>query len=100
MRYTLSDIFATGGLWERRNNTSVFSSFGVFSGNTSGGCNSFPYFCTSNSANAPWGWDDDDDLPARGVLATDPIQLVQNYFSIPGSFSTSYTFNPYLGIGG
>ena len=98
--YTLIDLFASGGLWARRNDTGLYSSFGTFSGNTSGGCSSFPFICTSNAANAPWGWDDHDDGPARGTLATDPAALIHNYFTTPGAFSLTYTFNPYLGIGG
>ena len=48
-----------------------------------------------NSANAPWGWDDGNDLPARGELATDPAKLSAEYFTIPGGLSRAYTHNPY-----
>src|SRR5262245_53514326 len=97
--YRLIDLFETGGLWDQRASTSLFANLGTFAGNTSGGCGSFPFICTSNSANAPWGWDDGNDGPiARGEIATDPAKLVQRYFTVPGSFSRTYTFNPYLGV--
>jgi hypothetical protein len=96
--YKLVDIFASGGLWSRRNDSALFASYGSFAGDTSGGCGSFPFVCTSNSANAPWGWDDHDDGPARGTLATDPAMLVQDYFTVPSGFQRSYTYNPYTGI--
>jgi hypothetical protein len=35
-----------------------------------------------------------NDGPARGELATDPAKRVLDYFTIPGGFSRSYTFNP------
>jgi hypothetical protein len=95
VRYQLIDIFAAGGLWAQRANASLFASLGTFAGDTSGGCGSGTWSCSSNSANAPWGWDDGDDLPARGQLATDPAKLSAEYFTIPGSLSRTYTFNPY-----
>ncbi len=55
--------------------------FGTFSGNSSGGCGAGPTGCDTNAANAPWGWDDHNDVPGRGAMATDPAGLV--------------TFNPY-----
>jgi hypothetical protein len=97
--YKLVDIFATGGLWSRRGDTALFASYGTFAGDTSGGCGAFPFTCSTNSANAPWGWDDHDDGPLRGELATDPAKLVQDYFAVPGGFGRAYSFNPYVGIG-
>lgn len=85
--YALTNVFATGGLWERRNNTATFGSWGTFDGNT----------YKDDAANAPWGWDDGDDgsdLP-RGLLATDPAKLVLAYFDGTGTFSTTYTRNGY-----
>jgi hypothetical protein len=93
--YKLLDIFAPGGLWEQRANTSLFASFGSFAGDGGGGCGSGAIGCSSNAANAPWGWDDSNDGPVRGELATDPAKLVADYFTIPGALSRSYTFNPY-----
>jgi hypothetical protein len=52
-----------------------------------------------NAANAPWRWDDGNDgsdLQA-GIMATDPAYLVQQYFDGTGSFSLTYTRNPYGG---
>ena len=93
--YRLIDVLATGGLWEQRNNSSLFASFGSFAGDNTGGCGGGAIGCSSNSANAAWGWDDSNDGPGRGALATDPVGLVRAYFKIPESISTTYTFNPF-----
>ena len=93
--YKLVDIFEPGGLWDNRSLASLFASFGSFAGDTGGGCGSGAIGCTTNSANAPWGWDDHDDHPGRGALATDPAGLVADYFHIPEALSRTYTFNPY-----
>jgi hypothetical protein len=93
--YKLLDIFAPGGLWDSRSLASLFASFGSFAGDTGGGCGSGSIGCTTNSANAPWGWDDHNDGPGRGTLATDPAGLVADYFHIPEALSRTYTFNPY-----
>ena len=49
------------------------AALGTFAGDTSGDCGSGTWECTTNSANAPWGWDDQDDGPGRG--ATVRVQL-------------------------
>ncbi|WP_222423727.1 hypothetical protein [Lysobacter antibioticus] len=95
VQYKLIDIFEPGGLWEQRNNTWLFSGYGNFAGDKSGGCGSGAIGCTANAANAPWGWDDKDDVPARGALASDPAALAANYFRIPEASSPVYTYNPY-----
>ena len=95
VRYALVDIFAGGGLWARRNTTSLFAGSGTFAGDSSGGCGAGPMSCSSNSANAPWGWDDHDDVPGRGAMATDPAGLVTEYFTIPEEVSFDYSYNPY-----
>jgi hypothetical protein len=95
VRYRLVDILAPGGMWDQRANPSLFAGFGTFAGDTSGGCGSGLFTCSSNSANAPWGWDDHDDGPQRGALAIDPAGLVRAYFKIPETVSTTYTFNPF-----
>ncbi|MEU8076268.1 hypothetical protein AB0B31_12555 [Catellatospora citrea] len=97
VRYQLIDIFAAGGLWAQRANTSLFASAGTFAGDDSGDCGAGTYDCTTNSANAPWGWDDGNDLPGRGQLATDPAKVAVEYFTIPGTLSRTYTSNPYQG---
>lgn len=97
VQYKLIDIFASGGLWAQRENTDLFASLGTFAGDTTGGCGTGTYACGTNSANAPWGWDDGDDLPGRGELATDPAKLSAEYYTIPGTFSRTYTYNPYSG---
>jgi len=95
VRYQLVDIFASGGLWAQRTNSALFAALGTFAGDTSGDCGVGTFGCSTNSANAPWGWDDGDDLPGRGEIATDPAKLVTEYFTIPGSVSRTYTYNPY-----
>jgi hypothetical protein len=93
--YRLIDILATGGLWDQRSNTSLFASFGSFAGDSTGGCGDGAIGCSTNAANAPWGWDDHDDAPLRGALASDPAGLARAYFTIPEAISTTYTFNPF-----
>lgn len=92
VRYALVDVFASGGLWDRRN-TTPFASWGSFAGDKSGGCGSGAIGCSTNAANAPWGWDDGDDAPGRGALATDPAGVMASYFTIPGAYSRTYTNN-------
>jgi hypothetical protein len=72
--YKLVDIVAPDGLWAQRNNTALFAGTGSFAGDRSG-CGAGAIGCSSNAANAPWGWDDSNDRPARGALATDPAGL-------------------------
>lgn len=93
--YKLVDIFEPGGMWDQRSNASLFASFGSFAGDKTGGCGSGTVGCGTNAANAPWGWDDANDGPGRGALASDPAGLVANYFRIPEALSRDYTFNPY-----
>jgi hypothetical protein len=95
--YVLLDLFQAGGLWERRSDAGLFAGFGSFVGDGEGGCGSGGILCTTNAANAPWGWDDGDDGPVRrGDIAIDPARLVTHYFRIPEPVSRSYTYNPYL----
>ncbi len=95
VRYQLIDVFASGGMWAQRDNANLFAGLGTFAGDTSGGCGTGAYGCGTNSANAPWGWDDGNDVPARGEIATNPARLAASYFKVPGSLSTTYTYNPY-----
>lgn len=95
VRYQLIDIFAADGLWAQRANANLFASLGTFAGDNSDTCGQGTWGCSINSANAPWGWDDGDDLPGRGQIATDPAKLSVEYFTIPGSLSRTYTYNPY-----
>ncbi|WP_229074046.1 hypothetical protein [Actinoplanes sp. DH11] len=99
VRYRLVDVFASGGLWAQRANTSLFAGLGTFAGDTSGGCGTGTYACGTNSANAPWGWDDGNDTVARGEIATDPARLATAYFTVPGSPARTYTYNPYSAAG-
>ncbi|MFI5493930.1 hypothetical protein [Actinoplanes sp. NPDC051859] len=95
VRYALIDIFSVDGLWAQRTNTSLFAQLGTFAGDTSGGCGTGTYSCGTNSANAPWGWDDGNDLPGRGEIAIDPAKLMAEYFTVPGTLARSYSYNPY-----
>ncbi|RKN21119.1 hypothetical protein D7147_10015 [Micromonospora musae] len=97
VRYKLIDIFAADGLWAQRADSTLFAGLGTFAGDTSGDCGSGTWSCSANSANAPWGWDDGNDLPARGELASDPAKLSVEYFTIPAGLSRTYTYNPYAG---
>lgn len=85
--YRLTDIFRSGGLWSRRSDAVTFASPGTFRGDNG----------KDNAANAPWGWDDQNDGGdlQRGLLATDPARLVSEYFDGTGSFSLAYTSNRY-----
>jgi hypothetical protein len=96
--YQLLDLFAVGGLWDRRNDTATFSGYGTFRGDGSGGCGDGAKSCSSNAANAPWGWDDKDDTPGRGALATDPASLTSLYFRSSVPLSRTYDCNPYQGL--
>ncbi|GAA0744375.1 hypothetical protein Drose_18630 [Dactylosporangium roseum] len=100
-RYRLADIFAPGGLWARRADPELFAGWGRFAGDAPGSgadrCGGGTWGCRVDAANAPWGWDDHDDPPARGTIATDPAGLVATYFTVPGPFARTYTVNPYAG---
>lgn len=87
VKYKLVNIFEANGFWARRFDTAFLT-------NTK----SFPSTKGSGSANTPWNWDDGNDNPAAGELATDPAKLVNDYFNNLGNFSTTYTLNPYRGI--
>jgi hypothetical protein len=95
VRYQLVDIFTPGGLWAQRDNANLFASLGTFAGDTSGGCGTGTFSCGTNSANAPWGWDDGNDAVNRGEIATDPAKLAASYFSATGTLSRTYTHNPF-----
>jgi hypothetical protein len=85
VKYKLVDVFESGGLWDQRNNSQLFS----------GG--SFLSSYGSGSANAPWNWEDDDDDIQRGHIATYPAGLVAEYFKNLGTYSFLYTTNGYSG---
>jgi hypothetical protein len=93
--YKLVDMLEPGGMWDQRFNPAVFAGFGSFAGNQSGGCGAGTIGCDKNAANTPWGWNDQDDAPAGGTLATDPAGVVYDYFHIPEPISGVYTYNPY-----
>lgn len=107
VKYALIDIFAPGGLWERRNQEPTYAkikNYRSFTGDDAtepdvvDACGTGAIECGTDSANPPWAWDDGDDLPGGGQLATDPAKLVAEYFSIPERLARDYTFNPYANI--
>lgn len=95
VKYKLIDIFEAGGLWDQRNNPTLFAAYGSFAGDKSSGCGNGAIGCTANAANAPWGWDDGNDGPGRGALAVDPVGVAMSYFWIPEAVGGAYTYNPY-----
>lgn len=103
--YRLVDIDETNGLWAAAlddaslpsGQAPTFHSWGTFKGDESGGCGAGLKTCGTNSANAPWGWDDSDDgATYRGEFALDPAHLVDHYFNGTGAFSQQYPNNPFL----
>ncbi|MFA0961256.1 hypothetical protein AB9P05_05595 [Roseivirga sp. BDSF3-8] len=89
VRYRLTDIFASGGLWSQRFNTACFDS----------PASSFRKSVGNGSANPPWRWDDGNDgATYAGELATDPANITDIYFKNLGSFDLNYLYNPYIGI--
>ncbi len=88
VKYKLVNIFESNGMWERRFNPESFNNNGK----------SFLRTVGSGGANTPWGWDDKDDLPGVGELATDPSKLANSYFKNFGSIDLNYVYNPYKGI--
>lgn len=106
VEYTLVDVFAEGGMWDKRHDTSLFAKPTNFAGddgpNPNGAaCGDGGAECHTDAASAPWAWDDKDDLPGKGYLATNPAELVFNYFNWPGKPAKpdlAYTWNPYNGI--
>jgi len=83
--YELRDVFATGGLWDHRQDPTTFASWGRFRGNHG----------RQNAANAPWGWVDHNDGLDSGLLALDPARLVLEYFTVRDPFDATYTCQPY-----
>jgi hypothetical protein len=99
VRYKLVDFFA--GLWPAQfpqtSSNLTYASWGTFRGNDSGGCGSGTKSCSTNSANTPWGWDDQDDGSVfKGELALDPAHVIDHYFNGLGEFGTTYVRNAYL----
>jgi lysophospholipase L1-like esterase len=112
VQYALTDVFAPGGMWDSRNLTSLFATPDNFAGDDGGNPNGAACGeggvagpadgeCGTDSANPPWAWDDQDDTPGRGYIATNPAELVFQYFNWkgkPASPDLDYTWNPYNGI--
>ncbi|MGY5048923.1 hypothetical protein ACWDE0_25400 [Streptomyces sp. 900105755] len=112
VQYTLTDVFAANGMWANRTLTTLFATTDNFAGDDSAN----PYgakcgaggvlgpangACDTDAANPPWAWDDGDDLPGRGYLATNPAELVWDYFDWPGKPAApdlAYTWDQYNGI--
>lgn len=104
--YTLVNMTEPNGLWARAlleapvssASAYTFNSWGNFKGDTGGGCGAGLPTCSANSANTPWGWDDQNDgNNYRGAMALDPISLTDYYFNNLGVFSGNYLNNIFLG---
>ncbi len=104
VKYKLVNLFQTNGVWQQAmqeanlstSSASTFAGWGTFKGNNSGGCGTGATFasCGSNSANAPWGWNDGNDGDSyRGEFALHPIHLTSHFFSGLGNFSPKYINN-------
>jgi hypothetical protein len=97
--YQLIDLLQPGGLWDRRADPALFAAPGTFAGDAPrtgrGACGHGTFRCTTDSAHAPWGWDDVDDRPGRGELATDPAGVMADYFTVPGPLARAYLSNRY-----
>lgn len=102
VRYQLVNIFSSNGVWERalaeaQSPYQTFHNWGTFKGDKSGGCGAGWPTCGTNSANAPWGWDDHNDGGSyRGEFALDPVHLFDHYFDGLATFSHRYLSNQYL----
>lgn len=88
VEYKLVDIFDDGQMWEQRTNENMFNA----------DQKSFVKSYGNGGANTPWNWDDGDDTPGAGEIATNPARLINLYFSNLGDFSLTYTHNEYVGI--
>jgi hypothetical protein len=95
VQYRLRDVLEPGGLWQRRADAQLFSRFGRYAGNASGGCGQSAIWCVKNAAHAPWAWNDHDDGSRAGALAVDPAALARAYFTTHERVAKSYRFNPF-----
>jgi hypothetical protein len=93
--YRLRDVLEPGGLWQRRHDARIFTSFGTFAGDGAGGCGKGAFLCRENAAHAPWAWNDHDDRSPRGAMTSDPAGLARSYFRAPEPVSARYLFNPF-----
>jgi len=105
VQYLLLDVFAPSGVWQHQLNEAslssssalTFASWGTFKGDSSGGCGAGAPTCSTNSANAPWGWDDSNDGAVyKGEMALDPAHLTDVYFDGLGNFDTTYIRNQFI----
>ncbi|RCJ30922.1 hypothetical protein A6770_20585 [Nostoc minutum NIES-26] len=105
VQYLLLDVFAPSGVWQHQldeaslssSSALTFASWGTFKGDSSGGCGDGTPTCSTNSANAPWGWDDSNDGSVyKGEMALDPAHLTDVYFDGLGTFDTTYIRNRFI----
>ncbi len=76
--------------WNRRYDVGgaghTYETFGVFDGDD----------YTTDSAKAPWMWDDSDDGPTfEGMNFSDPAHQIDTHLNGLGGFSHNYLYNPY-----
>jgi len=77
-------------IWDRRFDTGgaghTFNTYGFFHGDT----------YSDSSCTLPWTKDDSDDGPLyKGIYWSDPAFFIDTHLNGLGSFSHTYTFNPY-----
>jgi hypothetical protein len=95
VHYLLHDVLEPNGLWQARRSSALFSRFGRFGGNGSGGCGRGALWCSDDAARTPWAWDDHDDYLPAGAMASDPASLMRLYFQTHERLSPRYAFNPF-----
>ncbi|GAA0585155.1 hypothetical protein GCM10010172_82760 [Paractinoplanes ferrugineus] len=107
VQYDLIDVFVHSGMWDNRFNTQLFAKPDNFAGDDTGNPHGVACGvgkaggCGVDSASAPWAWDDADDTAGKGYLASNPGELVHQYFDWPGKPATpdvDYTENLYFGV--
>lgn len=105
VQYLLLDVFAPSGMWQHqldeasvsRSSALTFARWGTFKGDSSGGCGAGTPTCSTDSANAPWGWDDSNDGSVyKGEMALDPAHLTDVYYDGLGTFDTTYIRNQFI----
>jgi hypothetical protein len=107
--YALLDIFAPGGLWERRERVIDRNMDGCGGGARGTPDCAWGYFGTfrgerwgTDKANAPWRWDHNDDHLPPGMQAFDPLRLIEEYNNLSAvpadQLRRAYIDNRYVGL--
>ncbi len=102
VKYKLIDLFEQGELWDRQLSDLMIHGDSAETfydwGRLKGGKEIQGRWTWELSANAPWGWDDEEDKEIfAGEIALDPIHVADVWFNGLGDFSHTYLRNQYLG---